>query len=109
MGWAAEHIERLARGETVKFRPVGGSMRPLIESGQLVTVEPLGPVYKHAWLKPGDIVLCRIVKAEYLHLVKEVRRYSTLPYHFLIGSNRGTINGWASQSSVFGQVVKVEP
>jgi hypothetical protein len=26
MGWASGHIERLKRGETVSFRPRGGSM-----------------------------------------------------------------------------------
>jgi hypothetical protein len=108
MGWASEHIARLLRGETVSFRPVGGSMRPLIESGQLVTVEPLGVSLQHHELKPGDIVLCRIVTWEYVHLVKEVR-YVEGKWRFLIGNNHGKVNGWATQSNVFGRVVKIEP
>lgn len=68
MGWAAQQIEKLRRGETVTFRPVGGSMSPLVESGELVTVEPVTGA-----LAVGDIVLCLVGRAEYLHLVKELR------------------------------------
>jgi hypothetical protein len=56
MGWARHHIERLQKGETVQFRPRGGSMAGKIDSGQLCTVEPAD----HANLSVGDIVLCRV-------------------------------------------------
>lgn len=39
-------------GETVQFRPRGNSMKGKIESGQLVTVEPIG----NRQLAKGDIV-----------------------------------------------------
>lgn len=99
MGWATHYIEKLQAGETVQFRPRGGSMRGKIESGQLVTVQPLDRDPQI-----GDIVLCRVKGAEYLHLVKAVDgdRYQ-------IGNARGGINGWIGKSGIFGRCTRVEP
>jgi len=98
VGWATNYIESLQSGKTVSFRPRGGSMSGKIESGQLVTVEPLS-----AAPQVGDIVLCRVKGAEYLHLVKAIdgERYQ-------IGNNRGGINGWISRRGIFGKCVRVE-
>ena len=41
MGWAEYHINKLKEGKTVKFRPQGNSMLPLIKSGHLCTVAPV--------------------------------------------------------------------
>jgi hypothetical protein len=75
-------------------------MSPRIESGQLCTVAPVDP----AGLRTGDIVLCKVRGAEYLHLVKAIQggRYQ-------IGNNRGFINGWIGASGIFGRLTKVEP
>jgi hypothetical protein len=99
MGWASGHIEALRRGETVSFRPRGHSMKGRIESGQLCTVTPLGD---HA-LEVGDIVLCKVRGAEYLHIVKAVRGEQ-----YQIGNNRGGINGWISRGSIYGRLARVE-
>jgi hypothetical protein len=99
MGWAAMYIASLRAGETVQFRPRGGSMRGKIESGQLCTVEPVDP----ATLSVGDIVLCKVNGREYLHLVRAIQGG-----RFQIGNNRGRINGWVSGNSIFGRCVKVE-
>ena len=99
MGWADTHIARLARGETVQFRPRGNSMVGRIESGQLCTVAPLGdraPVV-------GDIVLCRVRGAQYLHLVKAIQGD-----RFQIGNNKGRINGWITLRQIFGRLTAVE-
>ena len=100
MGWAAQHIAKLKEGQTVSFRPHGHSMVPIILSGQLCTVEPVDA----GTLKVGDVVLCKVEQAEYLHLVKAIDgdRYQ-------IGNNRGRINGWIFGSKIFGRLVKVEP
>jgi hypothetical protein len=100
MGWADGHIARLARGETVQFRPRGHSMSGKIASGQLCTVGPLGD---HE-LAVGDIVLCRVKGAQYLHLVKAIQgaRYQ-------IGNNRGGINGWVTRRQIFGRLLAVAP
>jgi hypothetical protein len=100
MGWADAHIPRLARGETVQFRPRGNSMVGKIESGQLCTVAPIGDYL----LAVGDIVLCRVKGAQYLHLIKAIQGE-----RFQIGNNRGGINGWITQRQVFGRLIKVEP
>lgn len=100
MGWAANHIAKLREGQTVSFRPHGHSMVPIILSGQLCTVEPIDV----AALKVGDVVLCKVEQAEYLHLVKAIDGD-----RFQIGNNRGRINGWIPPSRIFGRLVKVEP
>lgn len=99
MGWASGYIKKLQEGETVSFRPRGHSMSPKIESGQLCTVQPVD----HATLRAGDIVLCKVRGAEYLHLVKAIQGE-----RFQIGNNRGLINGWVGASAIFGRLTRVE-
>ena len=99
MGWASRFIASLGKGETVRFRPRGNSMRGKIEPGQLCTVEPVDS----ASLTVGDIVLCKVNGREYLHLVKAIQGG-----RFQIGNNRGRINGWVSANSIFGKCVRVE-
>ena len=70
-----------------------------IESGQLCTVEPVDP----GGLEVGDIVLCKVRGAEYLHLVKAIQGD-----RFQIGNNRGRINGWISANGIFGRCIRVE-
>jgi len=100
MGWADGHIARLANGDTVQFRPRGHSMVGKIESGQLCTVEPLGDTV----LGVGDIVLCRVHGAQYLHLVKAIQGE-----RFQIGNNRGGINGWITRRQIFGKLITLAP
>lgn len=99
MTWATAYIEALRAGAIVRFRPRGGSMRGEIESGDLVEVAPLARDPE-----PSDIVLCRVNGRQYLHLVKAVG-----PRGFLIGNNRGGINGWTSRANIFGIVTAVNP
>lgn len=100
MGWATHYIAKLKAGETVSFRPHGNSMEGRISSGQLCTVEP---IKDYAAISAGDIVLCKVHGREFLHLVKAIRGNQ-----LQIGNNRGHINGWISQNSVFGLCVRVE-
>jgi hypothetical protein len=98
VGWATGHIAKLRAGETVKFRPRGNSMRGKIESGQLVTVEPAPE-----GLEVGDVVLCKVRGAEYLHLIKAIQGE-----RYLIGNNRGKVNGWVGRAAIYGKCVRVE-
>lgn len=100
MGWASRHIERLKAGETVQFRPHGNSMIPKIQSGQLCTVAPVDV----STVEVGDIVLCKVNGAQYVHLVSAKR-----DGQFQISNNKGHVNGWISSTAVFGKLVKVEP
>lgn len=103
MSWADNYIKFLKEGQTIKFRPRGNSMRGRIESGQLVTVEP---VKAFEDLSTGDVVLCRVNGYQYLHLVKQL---SPTLKKVLIGNNKGRLNGWTSFDKVYGKVIKVEP
>lgn len=103
MGWATPYIQRLRAGEIVSFRPRGNSMVPIIQSGQLCTVEPAN----HAALVVGDVVLCKVGGAEYLHLIKDLLRCLDGDA-FQIGNNHGRINGWVSPGSIFGRLILVE-
>jgi hypothetical protein len=99
MGWASEYVARLQKGEMVQLRPRGNSMKGKIESGQLSPVEPVVP----ATLKVGDIVLCKVNGKHYLHLVKAIQGK-----RFQIGNNRGRINGWVGENSIFGRCTWIE-
>jgi hypothetical protein len=90
---------RVAAGATVKFRPSGNSMIPLIRSRQLVTVMPVDP----AKVEVGDIVLARVAGTVYLHLVSAIANGRVQ-----ISNNRGRVNGWTSPDRVFGLCVEVE-
>ena len=100
MGWAARHIEKLKEGEPVSFRPTGGSMKGRIEPGQLCTVQP---VTDPSQLAIDDIVLCKVAGNDYLHLIKAIDRG-----RFLIGNNRGGINGWVGAHGIYGKATKIE-
>jgi hypothetical protein len=101
MGWADDHIAKLAHGETVQFRPRGNSMVGKIESGQLCTVVPL---VDDSAPEVGDIVLCRVKGSQYLHLIKAIQGE-----RFQIGNNHGGINGWITKRQIFGRLIFVEP
>jgi len=100
MGWADGHIARLALGETVQFRPRGHSMTGKVNDGELCTVAPIG----QSIIAVGDIVLCRVKGAQYLHLVKAIQGM-----RYQIGNNRGGINGWITARQIFGRLTAVEP
>lgn len=74
-------------------------MKGKIESGQLCTVAPVDT----ANLSVGDILLCRVRGAEYLHLIKAIQGG-----RFQIGNNRGGINGWIGANGIFGRCVTVQ-
>jgi len=93
VGWASFAIEKLKKGETVQIRPRGHSMTGKIEDGELVTVTPCHPEQ----LSVGNIVLVRVKGHDYLHLIKAINQG-----RFLIGNNRGGINGWVGKNCIYG-------
>ncbi len=76
-----------------------------IKSGAKVTVVP-AQTYEKV-LKAGDIVLCRVRGHDYLHLVKAVKGPVTSP-QYLIGNNRGGLNGWIPYTQIYGVCTQVE-
>lgn len=99
MSWVKDAINALQAGMTAQVRPIGGSMRGRIESGQLVTISPITADA----VKIDDIVLIRWKGNYILHIVKDVGDDG-----FLIGNNIGKINGWADRTDVLGVVTAVE-
>lgn len=71
-----------------------------IESGNLCTLEPIQDASS---LEVGEIVLCKVNGAQYLHLIKAIQGE-----RFQIGNNRGRINGWITVKSIYGRCVRVE-
>lgn len=81
-------------------------MEPLVKHKQLVTVEPIDS--EKFWaITVGDIVLCMVGGAQYLHKVLAIEeRFGKVM--FQIGNNKGGINGWTTKDKVYGKMVKVE-
>ena len=71
-----------------------------IESGQLVTIEPLANIGLPA---VGDVVLCKVNGKPWLHLVSAVGPDG----RYQISNNRGHVNGWCNATSAFGIVTEV--
>lgn len=72
-------------------------MKGIIESGDLVEVKPFdtNPII-------GNVVLVQVGNFTYLHLVKGVRNEQ-----YLIGNNRGGVNGWVKRNAIYGVLSSV--
>ena len=99
MGWVNDAVKELAAGRTVQVRPIGGSMRGGIESGQLVTIAPV----TGSDVRVGDVVLVQWKNNYLLHLVLQIDQDQ-----ILIGNNLGKVNGWVPSGALRGRVTAVE-
>lgn len=100
-------IEKLLAGETVCYSEPGNSMKGIIEHRQPITCASIKDYSK---IEVGDAVFCKVKGYYYTHLVKAIRENKSddgSVFEFLIGNNRGGINGWTNQNKVFGKVIKV--
>jgi hypothetical protein len=100
MSWSKIAISQLQQGKEAKVRPRGHSMTGKVNDGNLVTISACDPTK----LEVGDVVLVKVKGVVYLHLIKAIDAQN----RFLIGNNRGGINGWASASAVYGVVTQIE-
>ena len=75
-------------------------MAPRIKSGQEVTVAPLE---EDALLVVGDVVLVKVSRYTYLHLIKALRGQGE-GKRYQIGNNKGRINGWVGRSAIYGKL-----
>jgi SOS-response transcriptional repressor LexA len=78
-------------------------MAPIINSGDLVTVEPVG----EDDLEKGDVVFCRVKGHYYVHKIQSVKQKMG-GKRFQIGNNKNHTNGTVGFNSIFGKVTKVE-
>lgn len=101
MSWATAAIAQLASGENVDVRPRGHSMSGRVEDNDTVTLTPTNAELL-VKLEIGDIVLVHVQGKDYLHLVKA--REGT---RFLIGNNKGRINGWVEGTAIYAKAVSV--
>jgi hypothetical protein len=99
MTWVKDAKSALEAGEEVSVRPIGGSMRGRIESGQRVTIAPVNA----RDVNVDDVVFVRWKGGFLLHLVKRIdgERY-------LIGNALGKLNGWVSADAILGRVIAIE-
>lgn len=73
-------------------------MQGRVSSGQLCIVSP-----DIDYLRKGDIVLCKVNGRQYLHLIKAESNG-----RYLIGNNKGRINGWVGLNGIYGKLIHVE-
>ena len=91
----------LERGVSFRFRAMGGSMYPLIENGDVLTVAPLG----RGTLSLGDVV-------EFLH-----PGHGGLRVHRVVGRRNGAClvqgdgmsepDGWIPRENILGRVTEI--
>ncbi len=99
MSWAKKAVGALQRGESIEIQPKGNSMSPIVKNGATVLLAPV-PAKN---LKKGDVVLVRVNRRVYLHLIKAIGSYK-----FLIGNNRGGVNGWVAADAIYGKAVRID-
>jgi SOS-response transcriptional repressor LexA len=74
-------------------------MKGKVNDGDLVTLEPVSSEQ----LKVGDIVLVQVKGNVYLHLIKTIDQK-----RYLIGNNRGGVNGWVGPHAIYGRAIQIE-
>ena len=99
VNWATFAIQKLQAGQQAQIKPRGHSMTGKVNDGDLVTLQPCSPEQ----LQVGDIVLVQVKGNVYLHLIKAIDQK-----RFLIGNNRGGINGWVGSHAIYGRATQVE-
>ncbi len=96
-----ETCEHLKNGEVCKVTGIGHSMEPILKSHQPVICEP---VTDETELNKRDIVLCKVKRYYYLHLIKSIRNNGK---EYLIANNKGRENGWISKKQIYGKVIEI--
>lgn len=96
--------ELLARGYGVRFRASGGSMRPAICDGDVITVEPAAP----ASLVPGNVIVYRQLDRVFAHRLVSVGADGAGQERLLLrGDATHVCDAPISRAQVLGEVVAV--
>ena len=88
--------ENLANLGTGKMKCFGSSMKPIIESGAMITFN------KQEEYEIGDIVFCK-VKGRYIDAHKITKKDQG---RFMISNNHGFDNGWTK--TIYGRAVQAD-
>ncbi len=78
-------------------------MKGKVNDRDLVTLEPCNSED----LEQEDIVLVRVKGNVYLHLIKAIKQVKDKK-RFLIGNNRGGINGWVNANAIYGIATQIK-
>ncbi len=101
----AASAQLLADGFRVRFRAGGASMRPAINDGDALVLEPVGP----AAVQPGDVLLYRKHHRGIAHRVVHVRRKDEAVVAFLLrGDAEPACDEPVAPSEVLARIVAVE-
>jgi len=89
----------LSQNKEIALINRGGSMRGVIEDGQIVI---LGPVAEQD-LRVGDAVMVRIRKERFIvHMIQDIA-----DHHYLIGNNIGGTDGWVTSDAIYAKMIRV--
>jgi hypothetical protein len=95
----------LSRGISVRFRASGGSMRPAICHGDMLTVGPVAP----SNLTPGSVAVYRRFDRLLAHRVMRIDADDTGALVFVLcGDAASDCDAPVAASQILGEVVKVE-
>lgn len=95
-------VEALGSLGRITIMGVGNSMTPKLNNKQKVIVER---ITDYGALKKGDIVLVRVGRNIYLHLISKVIKHKK-ELRFEISNNHKHVNGVVSADNVYGVVVE---
>jgi hypothetical protein len=91
------------RGKTVRFKMISGSMSPMIEVDDIVTVSHAEP----SALRIGDVIAFMDNRNIIVHRIVDVKR-SEGKYHFRHKGDAGVASGMIAMENVIGRVTIVE-
>jgi hypothetical protein len=103
MGCDKENVitaKKLRSGEKCIVQGFGQSMEPIIKSGQICEVLPVG---EETVLEKNDIVFAKVHGHFYLHKISAIRGDE-----FQISNNHGHVNGWTGRDNIYGKVSRPE-
>ena len=91
----------LERGAAFRFRAMGGSMYPMIENGDVLTVAPLG----RRVVSPGDVVEFRHPGHGGLRVHRVVGRRNGA--YLVQGDGLAEPDGWIPRENILGRVTEI--
>lgn len=87
-------VIQLQAGKSIRLRPRGNSMTPIIKSGETVTLVPFD-----GELQKNDVVLAKVKGRLYLHKVSAIQGNRVQ-----ISNNHGHVNGWTTKEKIYGKL-----
>lgn len=90
------YVDLLRQGRVLQIRPKGQSMKPLINSGDLIEITPLSDSTP---LEVGDAVFCKVKGHFFVHKITAIKNDQ-----YQISNNHGHVNGWTSRRQIFGKI-----